>query len=1096
MSSLIKLFITRPTATILLTVAIVLSGLICYNSLPVADLPNVDFPVIMIRATQPGGSPEEIASTIAAPLERHLSQIADVTEMTSESTQNSVRIILQFSLERDINGAARDVEAAIQAARADLPSSLRQNPSYFKANPSGAPIMVLALTSDTLPMPKLYDYASNVLVQRLSTIKGVGQVEIGGSSLPSVRIEMNPLPLFRRGIGFEDVRAALTSANAHTPKGFIDDGSKRYQLDTNDQAEQADAYRDLIIAYRNGAPVKLSDIAEVKDSVEDLRVAGFFSKKPSVLAIVFPQAGANIIETINSIKKQLPYLEVSMPNDMQLHLAIDRSLTIRASVQDTQTTLIISIILVIIVVLVFLRKIRSTIIPAIVVPSSIIGTFSVMYLLDYSINNLSLMALTISTGFVVDDAIVVFENIVRYIEQGYSPREAALKGAHEVAFTVFSITASLIAVFVPILLLGGIAGRLFHEFAIILSITLIISMILSLTLTPMMGAMILEAEIKEPAHSQKSWWERLSSWIERLLNSMFEGYRHSLNWALNHKKTVILSLPATIGLMVYLFIVMPKGFFPVEDTGLMIGRLMGDQSTSFQEMRKKLLITQEAILQDKDVKSVAAFTGERAINHGSLFLQLADKNKRTDTTEDLIARVNNRLRHMVGAKFYMFSPGAIRAGGRQSNASYQYTLQSDNATDLYEWMPQLMAALRSHPELTDVSSDIEQGAPALRIDINRDMAARFQITPQLISNTLYGSFGQRSASIIYKPLNQYRVIMEVDPRYTQTPDILYQTWVSTAGGTAKGGTASNTIRVPSPTTSTSEQISDQDFRNQVTNSLAGGKNASTGSAVSTRSETLVPLSVVATPTPDLMPLSVNHQGQTVAATISFNLAKGASLSDAVKIVDEEQVKTHLPSTIHGTFAGNAAQYQQAINNEPILILAALAAVYIILGILYESYIHPLTILSTLPSAGVGALLALQIFGEEFSLIALIGVILLIGVVKKNAIMLVDFAIHAERSQNIPPLEAIHQAALLRFRPIMMTTFAAALGAVPLVFGNGYGAELRHPLGIAIIGGLIVSQALTLYTTPIVYLYLDSYSKWQRKTFKRIFSRIFRPHQDA
>lgn len=1092
---MIALFINRPVATTLLVVAAVLGGILGYINLPVADLPNVDFPVILINARQPGGSPEEVASSVAAPLEKHLGQIADVTEMTSQSTQNQVRIIMQFALNRDINGAARDVEAALQAARADLPTSLRENPTYFKANPSGSPIMVLALTSKTQPMPKLYDYATNVLEQRLSTIKGIGQVEIGGSSLPAVRVEMNPLPLFRRGIGFEDVRAALASANAHTPKGFVEEGTKRYQLETNDQAHEASAYRDLIIAYRNNAPVRLSDVADISDSVEDLRNAGYFNKEPAVLAIIFPQAGSNIIETIDQIKRQLPYLEESMPNDMKLHIAIDRSLTIRASVADTQFTLIVSVFLVVMVVLVFLRKLRSTFIPAIVVPASIIGTFGIMHMLGYSIDNLSLMALTISTGFVVDDAIVVLENITRYMEEGYSPHQAALYGAGEVAFTVLSITISLIAVFIPILLLGGIAGRLFHEFAMTLSATLLISMVLSLTLTPMMCAYVLLPHDKDLG-PHKNIASRISASIETVLNLIFVAYSHSLDWALRHKIIVILSVPATIALMIYLFLIMPKGFFPDEDTGLLIARLRGDQSISFQSMKTKLLDTQTAILKDQDVESVAAFTGGRAVNNASLFMQLKDKGERSDTTTDTIARISHRLRHMVGAQFFMFAPGGIRTGGRQSNAAYQYTLQSDTAAELYRWMPKLVEALKKHKELRDISSDIEQGASSINLQIDRDTSARVQITPQLISNTIYDAFGQRAASVIYNPLNQYRVVMEVAPRFWQDPSILHQMWVSTAGGSARGGTVSNTIRVPTPqTASSAATLSSQDFRNQIANSLAGGKSASTGSAVSTRAETLVPLSLVTATKPTLTPLSVNHQGQSVATTLSFNLAKGASLSDAVQIIDAEKVKLRVPPSIHGSFAGNAAQYQQSVSNEPILILAALAAVYITLGILYESYIHPLTILSTLPSAGVGALLALQLFGEEFSLMAMIGVILLIGIVKKNAIMLVDFAIHAEREENLSPLQAIHKAALLRFRPIIMTTLAAALGALPLIFGHGYGSELRLPLGIAIVGGLIVSQALTLYTTPVIYLFLDAYSQWQKRYFRRLFIRWLPHKQD-
>ncbi|MFT9384197.1 MAG: efflux RND transporter permease subunit [Acetobacter orientalis] len=1074
-----RIFIDRPVATTLMAVALVLAGIMGYRSLPVADLPNVDFPVIQVQARQAGGSPEEIASAVAGPLERHLGQIADLTEMTSQSSQNTTRITLQFALSRDINGAARDVEAALQAAHADLPTSIRQNPSYSKANPNGAPILILALTSTTHTKPQLYDYATNVLVQQLSQIRGVGQVEVGGSSLPAVRVEINPRPLFRYGIGFEDIRAALASANAHTPKGIIDQNGLRYTLDTNDQARDAQSYRDLIVAWRNNRPVHLSDVARVDDSVEDLHNAGFFNSSPSVIAVVFAQAGANVIQTVDEIKAKFPLLRAALPGGVDLHIGLDRSLTIRASLADTQYTLVISVILVVLVVLLFLHSWRMTLIPAIVVPTSIVATFGAMRLLDYSLDNMSLMALTVSTGFVVDDAIVVIENISRYIEEGFSPRDAALKGSQEVAFTVISISISLIAVFLPILLLGGLAGRLFHEFAMTVSITILISMVLSLTLTPMMAAQILSATPHTAQPAKTTLLTRIAATISHFLDSVQSGYARSLNVALRHYWLILLSLPATLVIIVALFIQMPKGFFPTEDTGMLMGHLRGDQSISFQALSKKLTQVQNTITQDPDVQSVASFMGGRgSSNSANMFLQLKDKADRHDTPTELIARVESKLSNIVGADFFLMQPGAVRAGARQSNAAYQYTLEGEDATELYHWTNLLLAELQKHKELTEVSADVQQGGLAIAVGITRDTAARVNVTPQMLSNTIYDAFGQRAASVIYNTLNQYRVVMEADPASWSSPNDLNQVWVSVSGGSAGGGTRSNTVRVRNSGTSSagnsaSASLSAQSFKNQIANALAGGNGASTGSAVSTSSSSMVPLTFVSSIKPARTPLAVNHQGQAVAATLSFNLAQGVSLGAATQIIEAAQVSLHMPQTIHGSFAGNAAQFQKTVNNEPLLILAALIAVYVVLGVLYESYIHPLTILSTLPSAGVGALLALQLAGEEFSLIAMIGVILLIGIVKKNAIMLVDFAIAAEREHNLPPLEAIRTACLLRFRPIMMTSLAAALGAAPLIIANGYGAELRRPLGIAIVGGLVVSQALTLYTTPVVYLLLDN-----------------------
>ena len=1105
-------FILRPVATTLLTVALLLGGLFAYAKLPVAPLPQVDFPTILVQAQQPGGSPDEIATSVAAPLERRLGAIAGVTEMTSTSVQGSAQIVVQFDFSRSVDGAAADVEAAIQAARADLPSSLRSNPRYFKFNPANSPIMVLTLSSNTRTMPQLFDYATNVLEQSLSSIRGIGRTEPGGASLPAVRVEINPLPLFKYGIGFEDVRAALASANADTPKGFIDqdgpDGGDRYQLDTNDQARRASDYRDLVIAYRNNAPVRLRDVATVDDSVEDLHNLGLTDARPAVIVLIFPQAGANVIKTIDQIRAQLPQLRAALPGGVDLAVSIDRSATIRAALADTQFTLGVSVFLVILVVLVFLRTWRSTLIPAVAVPTSIIGTFAAMYLMGFSLDNLSLMALTVATGFVVDDSIVVLENIARHMEAGMGRMQASLLGAREVGFTVLSITVSLVAVFSPILLLGGIAGKLFFEFSMTLVITIVISFALSLTVVPMMCALLLQVR-RGGAPRQVGPVMRLAanaaSLIEIGLAGLQEGYESSLGWALRHRRLVVLTLPLTIALTVMLFRAMPKGFIPNEDVGLIIGTIQGEQSISFANISAKLIEAEKVVKADPDVQSVSGYTGggDHGANIGRMFIALTDIHKRHDSTDATIARLTRRLSHMVGSKAYFRSAADVRAGGRSSNASYQYTLQSDSSDALYEWVPRLEHALQKRPELTQVGSDVQQGGAATEVQIDRDTAARLHITPQLISNTLFDAFGQRSASTIYNALNQYKVVMEVQPRFSLNPGILKQIWVSTAGGTANGSTASNTIRVKSTTTtassvggggsgsqttgsgaSTTQSTSAQSLANSISNSLAGGHATSNGSAVSSSAETMVPLSAVTRIVRSTTPLEVNHQGNFVAATISFNLAAGKSLSQAGQVIAQTMIAIHMPPSIHGAFAGTAAQFQKTLGSEPLLILAALVAVYVTLGVLYESYIHPLTILSTLPSAGVGALLALQMFGEEFSLIALIGVILLIGIVKKNAILLIDFALNAERNEGMTPLDAITQACRLRFRPIMMTSFAAALGALPLVFGHGYGNELRRPLGLSVVGGLIVSQALTLYTTPVIYLYLDRMRHWWNARWAR------------
>jgi multidrug efflux pump len=1066
-----RLFILRPVATTLLTLGMALAGLLAYAKLPVSPLPQVDYPTIAVTASLPGASPDTMGISVAAPLERHLGQIADVTEMTSQSSVGTTRITLQFGLDRDIDGAARDVEAAINAARADLPTSLRSNPTYHKVNLADSPIMILALTSATLTPGQLYDSAATVLQQKLSQMPGVGEVDVNGSALPAVRVELNPGALFKYGIGLEDVRAALASANANAPKGAIEEGPRHFQIYTNDQANHAADYRGLIIAYRNNAPVHLTDVADIQDSVEDSRNAGLFNGQPSVSVIISRQPGANIIATVENIRAVLPQLRASLPGAADLQVAIDRTPTIRASLAGTQRTLLIAILLVILVVFVFLRDLRAMIVPAAAVPISIIGTFAAMYLLGFSLDNLSLMALTISTGFVVDDAIVVLENISRHIEAGMDRRKAALLGAGEVGFTVLSISMSLIAVFLPILLMGGIVGRLFREFALTLSLAILVSLVISLTTTPMLCAIFL----RPPAPDRRPGWFFRQS--ERGFNAMQGFYERTLLWSLARAPLVALILIATIGLNIFLFVIIPKGFFPTQDTGAMIGSIQADQSISFQSMSKKLRQLQSIVRHDPDVASVVGFTGGRQTNSGNIYVALKPLTQRSATVDRVIARLRGKLSRVVGARLYLQAVQDIRIGGRQSSALYQYTLQADDTATLYHWAPLLTEALQKDPDLADVNSDQQLHGLEAELTYDRATAARLKLTPSIIDNTLYDAFGQRQVSTIYNPLNQYHVVMELAPRYWQTPQTLQDIWISTSGGSASGTSSTNfpagTVATKSATSSAASVALDS-ARNAASNALAvsGKGSASSGAPVSTAAETMVPLSAVINLTRGSTPLGVNHQGPFVATTISFNLPPGKSLSDAAAAVARASAAIAMPASIHGSFAGTAAVFQSSLSNEPMLIAAALAAVYIVLGMLYESTIHPITILSTLPSAGVGAVLALLLFGTEFSLIALIGVILLIGIVKKNAILMIDFALVAERTQNLSSREAIFQACQQRFRPIMMTTAAALLGALPLAFDTGEGAELRRPLGIAIVGGLIVSQVLTLYTTPVVYLYLD------------------------
>jgi multidrug efflux pump len=1012
-------FIERPVATTLLTLGVALTGAVAFNLLPVASLPQVDFPTISVQASLPGASPETMAATVATPLERSLGRIAGITEMTSSSSLGSTRVVLQFDLARDIDGAARDVQAAINAARSLLPTGLPSNPTYRKVNPADAPIMILSLTSDTMKQGQLYDAASTILAQKLSQVQGIGQVNIGGSALPAVRVEVNPTALNKYGIGLENVRTVLAATNANRPKGAVEDGDRHWQIYANDQAKTAAEYLPLIVAYHNGTAVRLSDVAGVVDSVQDLRNAGIANGKPAVLVIMYKQPGANIIDTVDRVQALLPQLRASIPNAIDLSVMMDRTPTIRASLRDVEHTLMISTVLVIMVVFLFLRNVRATTIPSVAVPVSLIGTFGVMYLCGYSLDTLSLMALTIATGFVVDDAIVVLENVSRHMEEGMPPMKAALIGASEVGFTVLSMSLSLIAVFIPILLMGGIIGRLFREFAVTLSVAILVSLMVSLTTTPMMCARLL----RHKRESNQGWFSRVS---ERAFDSLLGRYERSLTWALRHSMFMMVILLATVCLNIYLYIIVPKGFFPQQDTGRLVGNIQADQSISFQAMRQKLADFIDIIYKDPAVGSVVGFTGGSQVNTGMMFVTLKPLKERKLSADLVIARLRGKLAREPGAKLFLQAAQDIRMGGRQSNAQYQYTLQADDLGTLRTWGPRILQALSQLPELADVNTDQQDKGLQTSIVIDRDTASRLGITPNLIDSTLNDAFGQRQVSVIYNPLNQYWVVMEAAPQYWQNPTTLNNVYVSTNGGTQ------------------------------------------------------VPLSAFAHYEPTNTPLGVNHQGQFVASTISFNLPPGISLSDATRAINNAFDRLGVPTSIHGSFQGTARAFQASLESQPWLILTALFTLYIVLGILYESYVHPITILSTLPSAGVGAILALLVFHMEFSIIALIGVILLIGIVKKNAIMMIDFALDAERKQGLPSEQAIYQACLLRFRPIMMTTMAALLGAVPLAVGFGEGAEMRRPLGISIVGGLIFSQMLTLYTTPVVYLYLDRFSLWYKR----------------
>jgi multidrug efflux pump len=1075
--NLSEVFVRRPVATTLFTSGIVLAGLAAFVKLPVSPLPQMDLPTINISANMAGASPETMATTVATPLERHLGTIADVTEMTSSSGVGNTNITLQFGFHRDIDGAARDVQAAINAARADLPTALRSNPTYRKVNPADQPILILALTSKTLSQGQLYDAASTILQQKLSQVEGVGDVGVFGSSLPAVRVELNPGALFKYGLGLEDVRAALAAANANSPKGAIENSTYHWQILDNDQSRSAKDYENLVVAYRKGGPIRLSDVATTTDSVEDLRNLGLSKGSPAVMVVLFKQPQANIIETVDRVVGMMPQLRSTIPAATQLEVAMDRSITIRASLVAVERSLMAAVVLVVLVVLLFLRDWRATLIPAVAVPVSLIGTFGAMYLLGYTLDNLSLMALTVATGFVVDDAIVVMENIVRHMEAGVPRFEAALIGVRQVGFTVLSMSLSLIAVFIPILLMGGIVGLFFREFAVTLSVAILISMVISLTTTPMMCSRLLSIRSAGPSK------HRMARWTEGAFQELLGGYKRTLKWVLDHAFIMILVLVATVGLNFWLFSVIPKGFFPEQDTGRLFGFIQADQSTSFQRISLKLRQYVQTIQDDPDVDDVVGFTGGGGgANTGRLFVSLKNLNQRKSNSEQIIARLRPKLAVVPGATLFMFPAQEIRVGGRMSNSMYQYTLKADNLEDLRAWAPKLMEALKTEPVLLDLNTDQQDKGLDTELTIDRDTASRLHLTAAQIDNTLYDAFGQRIVSNIYESLNQYHVVMMVAQRYWQDPSALKDIYVSSTGGVVSGTQLTNagagTVVVSSgsvrATSVNANSVAADTARNASMNAIAstGHGAASTGQAVSTLVENMVPLSAFSHYELGTTPLQVNHDGSFVAGTISFNLKPDASLSDAVEAIERQAAAIHMPNTVHGSFAGTAKTYQQSIGNEPVLILAAIVAIYLVLGILYESYAHPFTILSTLPSAGIGAVLALMLFNKEFSLIALIGVFLLIGIVKKNAIMMIDFAIEAERTEHLSPRDAIFKACLLRFRPILMTTMAAILGAVPLALGHGDGAELRQPLGISIVGGLVVSQMLTLFTTPVVYLYVD------------------------
>jgi multidrug efflux pump len=1063
-------FIRRPVGTTLLTIGLAAAGAVAFLKLPISPLPQVDFPTISVEATLPGANPPDVATTVAGPLERHLGQIADVVDMISSSTMGSTHINLQFGLSRDINGAARDVQAAINAARADLPSNLQTNPIYHKVNPADAPVMVLALTSDTVTRGSLYDAASTILAAKLSQVDGIGEVTVSGSSSPAVRVELFPQALFKYGIGLEDVRAALANANAHSPKGGIDVRGQRYQIYANDQAYKADDYNSLIIGYRNNAPVRLSDVGYVADSIENLRTAGLLNGKAAVLINLYRKPGANVVSTVDRVKDILPKLRASIPASIELESAFDRSKTVRSSLRDVERTLIAAALLALVVVFAFLRNLRATLVPVVAVPVSLIATFAAMYLFGCSVNNLSLIALTIATGFIIDDSIVVLENVTRCIEHGLSPLEAAFKGARQVVFTVLSMSISLVAVFIPVLLMGGIVGRMLREFAVTISSAILISLAITLTTTPMMCAVLL----RKDSQSDHGPLYRASG---RLFDGMLNIYRRSLAIALEKSAAMLLVFGAVLCLNFCLYEVIPKGLFPQQDTGQLVGFIVADQSTSFQRMQEKLSDFAKILRKDSAIQTVVAITPVSSTNTGLLLCSLYPLSKREISTEQVIARLRSETNVVPAATLYMQAIQDIQIGSRISSGRYQLALLGSTFEELNEWTPKVVEALQRNPNLVDVNSDLQSRGLESNLVIDRDAAARLGITVNQIDNTLYDAFGQRQVSTVFLDRNQYHVIMEVSPEYWQNPETLKDVYISTSAASVSGSQATNAVTGSVVTTTAVVAASSsnaQAARNLATNSIGATSKGtvSTGSAISTNQETMIPLSAVARFIEGVAPLAVNHQGVLVASTISFNLPPNGSLGVSIATINEAMNRIGVPATIHGAFRGTAKAYQDAISSQPYLVLAAIVTIYVVLGVLYESFVHPLTILSALPSAGVGALLALLAFKIEFNFMALIGVILLSGLSMKNAIILIDFALAAERDRGLSSRDAIQEACMLRLRPITMTSMAGILGALPLAIGVGEGGEFRQPLGIAIIGGLILNQALTLYSTPVIYLYFD------------------------
>lgn len=1161
-------FIRRPVATTLLSLALLLAGSVAYSILPVASLPDVDFPVIGVGAGLPGASPETMASAVATPLERQFGRIAGVNQMTSSSGLGSTSVVLQFDLSRDIDAAARDVQASINAARSQLPSYLPQNPGYRKANPADAPVLILALTSDIVPKPEIYDMADSILAQKIAQIQGVGQVFVGGTSQPAVRVELNPMLLANTGIGMEAVRTALGNANANRPKGAFQDKTHRWAITDNDQIFKAKDYAPIIVGYntQTGAPVRLSDVGTVEDSIADIHTAGVVGINPdkgktsqlksAVMIIIFKMPGANVISTVDAVLRELPRLQAEIPPTIKIDVSVDRTTTIRQGVHDVEISLLISVMLVVLVVFMFLREVWATIIPSVAVPLSLVGTFGVMYLLGYTIDNLSLMALTISTGFVVDDAIVVIENITRYLEEGMRPYEAAMKGSREIGFTVVSMSTSLIAVFLPILLMGGIVGKLFREFAVTLSVAIAVSLLVSLTTTPMLCAKFLKAR-DESRHG------RVYRMSERVFQWMHYEYNAGLRWVLRHQWLMLGVVFGTVILNAYLFVIVPKGFFPQQDTGRLGGVTRAAQDISFDAMREKERTLAQMVLDDPAVHSVVAFAGGSgpgggSMNVGRMFITLKDPNLRKGVTSDTVVnRLRGKLTSVPGATLFLQVQQEFQIGGRMSDAQYQYTLSDENLDELNTWAPRLLARMRQMPELRDASTDQQNQGLAANLVIDRDTASRLGVTATAIDQALYDAFGQREVSTMYTGLNQYFVVMEVDPKYQLSPDALNNIYVKasnagaaaavpntgttaaaaaaaaaapalatmaaptpatpafpTAGGalvTAAATTTTATVTpgalTPPPTGSPATPSPNPTLAGTLTGAIGSTPAASSTlaaaaapaagnapAATATTNGAMVPLSAFAHFASQRTSLAVNHQGQYPAVTLTFNLAPNESLGAAVTALEKVQRELGMPSGVHATFQGTAQAFQESLRNEPYLILAALVAVYIVLGILYESLIHPLTILSTLPPAGVGAILALMLTGTDLSVIALIGILLLIGIVKKNAILMIDFALQAERELGLPPVEAIYQACLLRFRPIMMTTFAALFGGLPLAIGMGVGSELRKPLGITIVGGLIVSQMLTLFTTPVVYLFFDRL-QWRVMKLHKVGSELEEVHGD-